>query len=328
MAHKKANALEISDIRVKYDKNDGSLRITSKDSDLKGKPFSLTVTNNSPTAETLLELMRERGLIIDNAIPTRLNVETKSELESFYDPDSPLKFKIGQTYNSKDVDIDLRRLHNVLIGGKTGSGRSVLTRNLFKQIMLRDNFQLTVFDPTRVEITKKSLRAKDNVVNTYEELEKEILDLEADFQSRWRLMEEAGVNYFGDLDTDVSYRFLILDSASALLTEGDFSQDKLDLARNEFVKQLLFKMIRYGWSVGIHFVISTSDFNINMIPSDALYNIGARILMGSMPHVETSAILGSKPVYGPGVTRGLGRAVINMYDIQIPVQTYFMPDDI
>lgn len=326
MAHKKANSLELSDIRVKYNKNDGSLRITSKDPDLKGKAFSLTVTSNSSSAKTLFELMRENGLVVDNAIPTSLTVNSKTEFDSFYDRENPLKFKLGETYNSAPVDFDLQASHNVLIGGGVGSGRSLLLRSLVKQTMLRDDFHLTVFDPTRIEWRKETLRDQDCVLNTTESLVSEIFDLEEELQSRWKIMENAGVNYFGDLNTALPYRILVLDSISHFLNQdGD---DELTTAKYDFAKQLLFKMMHYGWIVGIHFVISSSQIDAEMLPAEVLSNTRARIITGSTDYSRSLALLGEKPVYGHGVLNHMGRGVIKDRAGQTPLQMYFIPDEL
>jgi len=329
MAKKKAGSLEISDIRVKYDKNDGSLRITSKDPDLRGKPFSLTITGDSPSAQTMFQVMRENGLAVSDAIPTKLTVESKAELESFYDPKKPLQFTLGKTYDSASVTMDLASSPHVLLGGGTGSGRSILLRSLLAQIGLRDNFKLTVFDPTTVEIKSEELRLQDKVINTPEALALELADLDDEIQYRYSRMEAEGVNHFTELSTKLPYRILMLDSASKFLTgEGVNQHNAVAVARHELAKQLLFSMPRLSRAAGIHIIISDFSLDPKTIPGETLANIGTRIMMGSSNYLEAVSLLGDKPAYGQGVLHNRGRGVVSIYREQTPFQSYYIPSDL
>lgn len=323
MAKKKASSLEISDIRVKYDKNDGSLRITSKDPDLKGKPFTLTVTGNSPSADTIFKLMREHGLVEDDGFPAKLSLESQAELENLYDPEEELKFALGQTYGSNPVEIDLSASPHMLVSGAPGSGKSVILQSIAKQIGLRDNFRLTVFDPTGVEWSQKDLRRQDRILQSNEALATELEQLEDELQYRYSRMDVEGVNHSTLMKTPEPYKILLLDYATKFLDgDGVDKTDEVAVAKHELAKKRLFKLLRLGRAAGIHVIIGTQRFDFGMMPGESLANISTRISMGSNRYTDTFALLGDKPFYGQGLLNHKGRGVVSVYGKQTPFQAY------
>jgi len=323
MAKKKASSLEISDIRVKYDKNDGSLRITSKDPDLKGEPFSLTVTGNSPTAETLFKLMRAHGLVEEPELPTELTLQGREELRALYDPAKPLLFVLGETYKGELVEVHLSKAPHMLVSGATGAGKSVLLHNLAQQIGLRNNFRLSIFDPTGTQWRQEDLRPQDRILQSNEALAVELEQLDDELQYRYYSMKAESVNNVALLKNAPEYTVLMLDYASNFLL--GISIDKKDgvaMAKHELAKQRLFKLIWKGRAAGLHVILSTQQFDFEMIPGETLANIPIRVAMGSAGYLATVALLGDKPVYGKGVLSHHGRGVISIHGKQAPFQAY------
>lgn len=323
MAKKKASSLEISDIRVKYDKNDGSLRITSKDPDLKGKPFTLTVTGNSPTAETLFELMRNHGLVEEAKLPTDLTIKSETVLKEFYDPAKPLQFVFGETYGKELVTIDLSDMPHMFVSGGTGSGKSVLLHSLARQIGLRNDFQLTIFDPTGIQWPQDDLRVQDRTLQSNEALAVELEQLEDELQYRQYSMNAELVNHVAQTKNPPKYRVLMLDYASHFfLGEGIDKNDGVAMAKHELAKQRLFRLLRLGRSAGIYVILSTQRFDLETLPNEILDLIPIRIAMGSNGYMASAALLGKKPLYGKGVLDRPGRGVLSLHGKQTPFQAY------
>jgi DNA segregation ATPase FtsK/SpoIIIE-like protein len=329
MAKKKASSLEISDIRVKYDKNDGSLRITSKDPDLKGKPFSLTITGDSPTAKTLFELMREHRLVEDDNLPTELTLKGQEELEALYDPDNPLQFVLGETYGGELTKIDLSNLPHMLVSGASGSGKSVLLKGIAKQIGLRDNFRLSVFDPTGVQWVQEELRPQDRILRSNEALAAELEQLEDELQYRHYRMSTESVNHAALIKNAPPYKVLMIDYASHFLSDlGIDKNDGVAVAKHELAKNRLSHLLRVGRSAGIYVIFSTQNFDFETLPADVLSVVPIRVAMGSNGYMTSAALLGKKPLYGRGVLNRHGRGVLSVGGEQTLFQAYYVPVDL
>jgi S-DNA-T family DNA segregation ATPase FtsK/SpoIIIE len=293
MANRKANLLEISDIRVKYDKKDGSLRITSKDPELKGKPFSLTLTGDSPTAETLFELMRAHGLIEAADLPTNISLKDQAELQNLYDAEKPLRFVLGETYGGELTKIDLSNSPHMLVSGASEAGKSVLLRGIAKQISLRENFRLSVFDPTGVQWSQDELRSQDRILRSNETLAAELEDLEDELQHGYSRAAADAVS--GAPSAAATYKVLMLDYASHfLLGSGIDKNDEVAVAKHELAKQRLFRLLRLGRSSGIYVIFSTQNFDFETFPNEILAVVPIRVAMGSSGYLKTAALLGEK----------------------------------
>jgi DNA segregation ATPase FtsK/SpoIIIE-like protein len=328
MTKKKADSLEISSIRVKYDKNDGILRITSKDPDLRGKPFSLTVTTTSPSAETLMELMRAEGLIPDDPIPTKLQISTKAELQKLYDPTKPLTFDLGQSFAASPVTVDLATCPNLLVCGGTGSGKSLLLLSIIAQANLRANIHTTVFNPKVVEWHRSDLKPMDTLLNSVGALQAELTRLIVEMYSRYKTMEDQGVNTLSNLESPPPFELLVVDDASMFLDPETGGKNPSYRARHDYAKGQLFELLRLGRGAGIHVIFGFQSLDATLIPAEPLANIGGRIVMGSVNFPGAIRALGQKSLFGAPLLQHRGRGLVQIYSEQKPFQMRYVPRDL
>lgn len=323
MAKKKANTLEISDIRVKYDKTDGSLRITSKDPDLRGKPFSITLTTSSPTAKTILELMDNEGLIEPDRIPAGLVLSTAEEVANLYDPEKPLTFSVGETFGGEVVKLDLRRTAHVVIAGNTGAGKSVLINTLAEQAKLRSNMNVTVCENFH---SYSSSLDPAHYINTIEELQTTINRLYEMLEIRGKLLIAEGVYSIETLSTPLPFELLFIDQASQFLREFKSKPgNEFYVAKQKQIRDKLFTLVRMGRSMGIHIILASQHFDSSTLPHEPNENFLARFLMGPATHTANRAMFYAKPEFGMSLLQHRGRGVAQIDKEQIPFQAYSVP---
>lgn len=328
MVQKKANSLEISDIRVKYDKNDGSLRLTSKDPDLKGKPFSITLTTASPTAQMLIELMKAEGLIPDDTIPKNLVLQDLAQVASLYSPAQPLTFVLGQTFSESLVEVDFSVSPHCSISGSTGSGKTVLLRSIAQQAMLRPNINLTILDFSSVEWQASELRSNDKVVNTIEAAQTELMRLSNEIELRYTRLKVEGKNRASELKDPV-YEFLLIDQAWLFLAERAEEDDELAKANRALAREQISNLLRVGRVVGIHVILASQYFDYTMLSGEAQANLAIRIAMGQTSYSKALEVFGKKAAYSFNMTQPRGRGVVQVYDKQQqPFQAYYSAPDL
>lgn len=115
--------VQLDNVRI-YPNKDGTLSLISKDKRLRGKPFSLQLSNNSPSTQTLYNLLQSEGLYErpSSQIPTASTIRLQNISES-----SPVV--LGTTEHGEMY----LRGDNILLTGYAGAGKTALLKNIVQQ---------------------------------------------------------------------------------------------------------------------------------------------------------------------------------------------------
>lgn len=131
MAKTKASSLELLDVRVKYNPSNGSIKLTSKDPELNGLPFAVTLSSDTPSSRSLLQLLKNHGLVsaeADTALPDVKDVRPVD----LYSPDKPHLYWIGAN-GLGNVALDLSENTSAALFGAAGTGKSVALNSIIEQ---------------------------------------------------------------------------------------------------------------------------------------------------------------------------------------------------
>lgn len=132
------------------------------------------------------------GVEVENKV--RGEVKLTKDL---YRPDT-LSLPLGVDVHGNVVYLELDKAPHVLVGGTTGSGKSVLMANLITALTAQktpEELELTLIDPKRVELApfarKPHLHGK-RVIFEYEDALRALMELVEAMEDRYRALEKAG----------------------------------------------------------------------------------------------------------------------------------------
>ena len=208
---------------------------------------------------------------------------------------------LGKDVSSKPVFADLCEMPHLLIGGTTGSGKSVGMNAIIASLLTTrtpDQLQLVMIDPKRVELT---------VYNGIPHLLQPVITdplaavgalkrLARTMDERGDLFAKAGVRNISEYNaknarSKVPYIVIIIDEMA----------DLMEAAGKDF-EAIVKRLAAMARSAGIHLVAATQRPSVDVIPGTLKANIPSRIAyaVGSMVDSETIIDM-------PGAEKLLGR---------------------
>jgi len=130
-------------------------------------------------------------------------------------------------YNTPWYFEDMAKGEHILIGGTTGSGKSVALNGFIMHLLKQDpsEVHLILIDPKRIELARyKNLPHTLSHSHTIEDINKAIIHAERIMEARFEEMEEKGI-----LEYDGSHIYIIIDEyASVGGRHGKASKEAMD----------------------------------------------------------------------------------------------------
>ena len=131
------------------------------------------------------------GIEVESADRSAIKLKKKDLTEG-------LELPIGTDVAGEGITADLRDMPHLLIGGASGSGKSVLLHTLLTAItkqMTPEELELVLIDPKRVELSafarKKHLHG-NKVITDHKDAVKALLRLTDEMERRYKVLEKAG----------------------------------------------------------------------------------------------------------------------------------------
>lgn len=216
------------------------------------------------------------------------------------------------------VTYDISSHPHVLVGGTTGSGKSVLQRNIIFHCIQHNNmWRFLGVDLKRVELGPFK-RYEKTVMGVASELEdgvEVVRYAQRVMNTRYAELEEAGVNHFKDLidprtgKTKHHALLVMVDEAAMFMgSEGVKTDD--GKARDELHGEavgIIGALARLGRAAGVHLVLATQRPDATFIPGETKANLDVRIAAGRLDSTPSSMILDSTAAtLLPGNIKGRG----------------------
>lgn len=177
------------------------------------------------------------------------------------------------------VTIDLAVAPHVLIGGSTGSGKSVLLKNLLMQCVFKGcevyiadfkgglDYPRTWWDKTRIVTEPVAFLSKLQAVE--KEMRRRIDILREVDQRNWHNYISAGCYW------RYSRIIIACDEAAQLLDKTGRTKEEKDVI--EQITKYLALFARQGRAVGIHLILATQRPDANVIPGSIKSELDCRI---------------------------------------------------
>ena len=182
--------------------------------------------------------------------------------------------------------MDLARMPHLLVAGQTGSGKSVgLSTVILSLIYTKrpDECRLVLVDPKRVELSMYSkVPHVDQVVTESEDAVEMFSGLVTEMESRYRLLEQAGVRNISAYNRDgvkMPYIVVVVDEMADLLMSV------------KAVESDIVRLAQKARAVGIHLVLATQKPVVKVITGLIKSNVPSRLSFQVASKTDSRVIL-------------------------------------
>jgi S-DNA-T family DNA segregation ATPase FtsK/SpoIIIE len=216
-----------------------------------------------------------------------------------HNPDQLMVY-VGVSVTGEDLSFDLAAAPHLLVGGTTGSGKSVCLHSLLLSLMLRhtlDTLQLALIDPKQVEFRPyaKLPNLYRNEVATEVTAAREMLeDLIIEMDTRYTTFNRLGVNSIGEARR----------KGQALPCIVVCIEEMADLVMQDpNVEPLIARLAQKARAAGIHLVLATQRPDAKIFTGLIRSNIPGRIALSVQKGTESTIILdetGAENLLGQG----------------------------
>src|SRR3989338_8588452 len=248
------------------------------------------------------------GIEIPNKTKSLVGLATLLSDDKFKNATKPLTIALGRGISGKAMFGNLARMPHCLVGGTTGSGKSVTIHSMITSLLYRngpDDLKFIMIDPKRVELTlyrniphlltpviteaKKTILAlkwaAKEMDRRYDILEAEsVRDVESYHENVW------GKN--GSGAERMPYIVIIIDELADIMSS--YPRE---------LESAIVRLAQMSRAVGIHLILSTQRPEVNIITGLIKANIPARIALKVSSQVDSRTILdagGAEKLLGAG----------------------------
>lgn len=308
--------LELDNIRVYHDKKTNTLQIISKDSDLKGKPFQISLQNGSPSENTLRELLTSKGVIDQDLsdsyfIPKyvsagRFTVGTPSKGKTIRLFDKWNYIPLGVTYESIKLYVNVEEATHTIVAGGAGTGKTVLLNSIARHCLNHTNdWDLYVATPYPKEHSHLYDAKQVNVAFTNKDLYSMLTEVHNTMRKRLIAMTEQETTTYRKLSSDNKPIMLIIDGLLEFLSPyGVQNSEQTEMFAE--INMAFKNILTFGKTAGVHIVATNQSAKFN--DKDILSLFATRIAMGQINTVTAETLFGG---YIPRqVPRVSGRGII------------------
>lgn len=245
------------------------------------------------------------GIEVPNEDIQVVSVREVMESEAFERLESPLAIALGHDVAGQPVVADLSRMPHLLIGGTTGSGKSVCIKSITTCLVSNntpDELRLVMIDPKMVELIRFN-----GLPHVYGEVE---VDLERvvkvlrwvalEMDDRYKRFASASARHLDDYNRKMGEEGK--PALPRIVVLIDELADLMMLAP-EAVEQLLCRIAQMGRATGIHLVVATQRPSTDVVTGLIKANFPARIAFATASQVDSRVILdmqGAETLLGDG----------------------------
>ena len=214
-----------------------------------------------------------------------------------------LPLDLGKLRDGSILSVDLSKMPHLLIGGTTGSGKSILLHTIVNSLMLNSNCDFALVDTKRVEFSYYDsisrlfgpiARDVDSAILLFQELISEM-------ENRFKVLEENGCRDISEYH-NMKYIVVVIDELADLMM----------IAKKDMQK-LICRLAQKSRACGIHLVAATQRPSADVVTGIIKANFPSRIRCQVSSATDSRTILDA---HGAEKLIGKGDAIINTPNIK------------
>lgn len=249
-------------------------------------------------------------------------------------PAGPLQVAIGRDVEGNNIVSDLAKMPHLLIGGTTGSGKSVSINAMIMSILMRatpSEVRMIMIDPKRVEFTPYNgiPHLYVPVVTEAREAASALSWAVAEMERRLKIFSSIGARNIGQYNAKVQQGVEINDAPGEEMPYIVIVIDELaDLMMNvgKEVEFSISRLAQLARAAGIHLIVATQRPSTNVVTGLIKANITNRIAFNVASGIDSRVILDT-----PGAENliGLGDLLLSKPELAKPqrIQGCFVSED-
>ena len=235
---------------------------------------------------------RDHRTVIVRAVAANTNLGTLIPwTDNYVNYEDEADYVLGRSLVG-DVHINIDKQPMLLIGGSTGSGKTMLSIVLLIQALVR-GARVYVFDAKGLDYFE--LAARDAEIYTqYEMFLTRLQDVVSSIHGRIEAFREKGAHDYNSYikmthDELCRRRFVLIDECAEVLDPTGRSKEEKEVIAK--ITACLNTIARMGRAVGVHLIISTQRPDANAVPGSIKSNLDVRIC-GKADATLSTIILG------------------------------------
>jgi S-DNA-T family DNA segregation ATPase FtsK/SpoIIIE len=218
---------------------------------------------------------------------------------------SPLAIGLGHDVSGQAIVADLAKMPHLLIGGTTGSGKSVSIKSIITCLIynnMPDELRLVMIDPKMVELVRFNglPHLYGEVQVDLEHVVKVLRWVALEMDERYKRLADASARHLDDYNRKMAKQDK--PTLPRIVVLIDELADLMMLAP-EAVEQLLCRIAQMGRATGIHLVVATQRPSTDVVTGLIKANFPARISFATASQVDSRVILdmqGAETLLGDG----------------------------
>jgi len=227
------------------------------------------------------------------------------ELKQFRESESKLLFPLGKDITGEPVWVDLGSLPHLLIGGATGSGKSVCINSIIVSILYRsfpDEVKFLLIDPKTVELVDY-IGIPHLIFPTITDVKQANYALEwivGEVKRRYEKFNQLGVRDINDFNLEIKKE--TGESIPYLVVIIDELADLMMLAGAKLEKTIC-RIAQLARATGIHLIVATQRPSVDVITGLIKANFPSRISFAVPSQIDSRTILdttGAEKLVGNG----------------------------
>ena len=273
-------------------------------------------------------------LEMPNRPSVRKLIYLKDALQSpeYKESEAKVPILIGEKIGGEPIVVDLYRMSHLLIGGRTGAGKSVWVNSMIYSLISRyspEEVRFVMIDPKVVE-----LQVYNNiphmlapVIHNVNDVIRALDWLVNEMKNRFQEFEEQNVINIGGFNKKIKNGEIAGESLPIIVCIIDELAD-LMMINPRKIEILLVRLAQLGKSAGIHLIVATNRPTHDVLSELMISNFPSRIAFKVTSPKESRLILNFPDAeYLAGFGDMLYLMPPNLNDAPVRAQSYFISDE-
>lgn len=255
---------------------------------------------------------------------------------------SELPLVLGRTTDNVPALIDLTRTPHILVGGATGSGKSVCLNAIIHQLLLRftpDQLKLTLVDTKKTEFTPFNgvpHLSPEIVVTSPHQAVTLLEEIDAEQAPRNDLLSKRGFKELSEYlkacrasgeEPEYVYRIVIIDEVADFITALDSQAAKQGIRSEQDRAFLALERIsQTGRTAGIHLIMATQRPKAENLNTQIRSQLTVRIAFHCNDAPSSEQILGRGRTEAASL-QGMGDAYVHLDDDEFRMRGAYVRED-